>query len=182
MRPKSFEGVWREWVRFDSETRATVELAVSRLAGSIQRTGGRFAVQDRILDVAIALEMMYELRRGGSFTLTTRAGHFLADSIDDRLAVAKRARALYRTRNAIVHGNVSHTRRHTREKQRSPRTEPTLRERRSGSCWTRVPFPNGRGSSCPEARTGRVAKFGWLYQSVGRQWAACIFVHDRAAE
>ena len=99
-----------EWGRFDSGTRATLELAVSRLAGSIQRAGGRFAVQDRILNVAIALEVMYQLRRGGSFTLTTRAGHFLADSTDDRLSVAQWARALYRTRNAIVHGNVEHTR------------------------------------------------------------------------
>ena len=98
-----------EWTRFDPERRATLELAVSRLAGSIQRAGGRFARQDRILDVAIALEVMYQLRRGGSFTLTTRAGHFLADSTDDRLAVAQRARAIYSTRNRIVHGNVEHT-------------------------------------------------------------------------
>ena len=79
-----------EWARFDSQARSTLDLAVSR-----------FAVQDRILDVAIALEMMYELQRGGSLTLTTRAGHFLADSTDERLAVAEHARALYRTRNNI---------------------------------------------------------------------------------
>ena len=67
-------------------------------------------MQDRILDVAIALELMYQLRRGGSFTFTTRAGHFLAASTDDRLAVADRARVLYRTRNKIVHGSLEHSR------------------------------------------------------------------------
>ena len=52
---------------------------------------------------------MYQLRRGRSFTLTTRAGHFLADSTDDRLTVAQRARAIYSARKRIVHGNVEHT-------------------------------------------------------------------------
>ena len=97
------------WTRFDAGKRSTLELGVSRLAGSIQRAAGRFGVQDRILDVAIALEVMYQLARGGRFTLTTRAGHFLADETEERLRVAERAAALYKTRNSIVHGNVEQT-------------------------------------------------------------------------
>ena len=38
------------WSRFDASNRDTLELAVSRLASSIQRSRGRFWAQDRILD------------------------------------------------------------------------------------------------------------------------------------
>ena len=50
---------------------------VGRLAEALARDG-RFAVEDRILDIAIALERMYELeQRDGSFQLKTRAAYFL---------------------------------------------------------------------------------------------------------
>ena len=98
------------WTQFDADSRATLELAVSRLAAATQRGGGRLGIQDRILDVAITLEVMYQLGRSGRYTLTTRAGHFLADQTDERLRMANRAGALYTTRNAIVHGNVKQTR------------------------------------------------------------------------
>ena len=97
------------WSRFDADKRATLELAVSRLAAATQRGRGRLGIQDRILDVAIALEVMYQLVRSGRYTLTTRASHFLADQTDERLRVANRAGALYKTRNDIVHGNVEQT-------------------------------------------------------------------------
>jgi len=99
-----------EWTRFDAGKLATLELAVSRLAASTQRGGGRLGVQDRILDLAIALEVMYQLKRSGRYTLTTRAGHFLADEVDERLRMANQADSLYKMRNAIVHGNIEQTR------------------------------------------------------------------------
>ena len=98
------------WTQFDTDKRATLELAVSRLATATQRDSWRLGIQDRILDVAIALEVMYQLGRSGRYTLTTRAGHFLADQTNERLRVANRAGALYKTGNAIVHGNVEQTR------------------------------------------------------------------------
>ena len=46
------------WTQFDTDKRATLELAVSRLAAATQRGSERLGIRDRILDVAIALEVI----------------------------------------------------------------------------------------------------------------------------
>ena len=76
---------------------------VSRLAEALARDG-RFAVEDRILDVAIALERMYELGGGEiSHKLRTRASWFLGEDADSRLGVMKSVAEFYGVRSDIVH-------------------------------------------------------------------------------
>ena len=90
------------WPGFDRGRRKTLEFAVRRLASSIQRDRGRFLAEDRILDAAIALEVLYA---GSSEVRATRAGHFLADETDERITVLGQMRAFLKVRNSIVHAD-----------------------------------------------------------------------------
>ena len=79
------------------------EPIVARLAEAATRSG-RFAVDDRILDVAIALERMYELDQGEIvFKLKTRAACFLESDTAGRTQVFKDVGRFYDARSAIVH-------------------------------------------------------------------------------
>ena len=83
----------------------TYEPVIARLAEAAARHG-RFAVDDRILDVAIALERMYELDQGEiTFKLKTRAACFLEADTAGRLRVFKDVGRLYGARSAIVHNS-----------------------------------------------------------------------------
>lgn len=76
---------------------------VARLAEALARDG-RFAGQDRILDVAIALERMYELGGGEiSHKMRTRASWFLGTDAESRLRVMKSVGEFYGVRSEIVH-------------------------------------------------------------------------------
>ena len=91
------------WSGFDRRRRDTIELAVSRLASSIQRDRGRFWAEDRILDAAIALEVLYSRP---SALRAIRAGHFLADEAGERIRVLGQMRAFLKSRNSIVHADT----------------------------------------------------------------------------
>ena len=76
---------------------------VARMAESRARTGP-FAHQDRILDVAITLEQMYELDSGEiSFKLRARAACFLTDNAAKRKQIFREVRDVYDLRSALVH-------------------------------------------------------------------------------
>ena len=76
---------------------------IARLAEALARSG-RFQADDKILDVAIALERMYELDRGEIvFKLKTRAACFLESSTEDRLRVFRDVGDFYEARSFIVH-------------------------------------------------------------------------------
>ena len=76
---------------------------VARLAEALARDG-RFATEDKILDVAIALERMYELGGGEiSHKLRTRSSWFLGRDAEDRVRVMKSVAEFYRVRSDIVH-------------------------------------------------------------------------------
>ena len=76
---------------------------VARLAEALARDG-RFAAEDKILDVAIALERMYELGGGEiSHKMRTRASWFLGQDGEDRLRVMKTIAEFYGVRSEIVH-------------------------------------------------------------------------------
>ena len=99
------QGLVRAWSQFEIQKRGTLELALNRLASSIQRNRGRFWLQDRILDTAIALEVMYELAFPElSYRLMTRAGHLLADTTDERIAISEQMKRFYGLRSSIAHG------------------------------------------------------------------------------
>ena len=76
---------------------------ISRLAESLRRSG-QYQAEDKILDVAIALEEMYELDDGEiSFKLKARASCFLETHTEERLKVFKDVEDFYKVRSAIVH-------------------------------------------------------------------------------
>ena len=76
---------------------------VGRLGEALGRDG-RFAVEDRILDVAIALERMYQLDGGEiSHKMRTRVAWFLGADAESRRREMKAVKEFYEARSAIVH-------------------------------------------------------------------------------
>ena len=76
---------------------------VGRLAEALGRHG-RFAGDDRTVDVAIALEGMYELPKWGkSRKLANRASGFLATDSRDRQRMRESVLRFYEVRSEIVH-------------------------------------------------------------------------------
>ena len=74
-----------------------------RLAEALARDGP-FMSEDRILDVAISLERMYELDQGKiSIELRERAASFLATSTEGRGRVKRDVKQFYNVRSGIVH-------------------------------------------------------------------------------
>ena len=83
----------------------------SRLSEPLARNG-RFALHDRVVDVLIALEGMYDLPRwSATQALEERVSVFLATDGASRDRLGKNARVFYDARSAIVHN---------RSVQRSP--------------------------------------------------------------
>ena len=79
---------------------------VARLAEALARDG-RFAAEDKILDVAIALERMYELGGGEiSHKMRTRASWFLGRDAEDRVRVMESVKEFYSVRSKIVHSGT----------------------------------------------------------------------------
>ena len=76
---------------------------IGRLDEALARDG-RFASEDKILDVAIALERMYQLDRGEiSRKMQTRVARFLGDGAESRLQEMETIKKFYNTRSSIVH-------------------------------------------------------------------------------
>ena len=95
-----------EWTRFDKGERDALELALARLVSSTRRNRGRFRLEDRILDVAVALEMMFRLKGGElTYKLSVRAAHLLDDGSEARVEVFDAVKRLYEARSRIVHGD-----------------------------------------------------------------------------
>ncbi len=79
------------------------EPVISRLSEALARTGD-YEADDKILDVAIALEQMYELDQGEiGFKLKIRAACFLESETQARLCVFRKVGQLYDARSGIVH-------------------------------------------------------------------------------
>ncbi len=84
-----------------------LEHIVSRLAQALARNG-RFAIHDKVLDVSIALEGMYDLpRRGITNALEERVAGFLGIDLESRDRNGKHARSFYDARSAIVHNRAA---------------------------------------------------------------------------
>ena len=86
-----------------SERYGNLAPVVARLAEALARDG-RFAAEDKFLDVAIALERMYGLDGGEiSHKLRTRSSWFLGRDAEDRVRVMESVAEFYRVRSEIVH-------------------------------------------------------------------------------
>ena len=80
-----------------------LRLALSRLASALSREGP-LGVSDKTIDVAIALEVMYQAGSELRYKLATRASYFLEDNAGDRQATYDTISALYDLRSSTVHG------------------------------------------------------------------------------
>ena len=89
----------RDWGRGDG----IAGRALRRLTSSVARTG-RFRLEDSILDLSIALEMMYNIDNEMTYKLGTRAGYFLGNNAQERKKTFDIVRRLYDKRSDIVHG------------------------------------------------------------------------------
>ena len=62
-------------------------------------------MEDRILDTAIALELLYDLGSSElSYKLRMRAEHFLADTASARVDICNQLQDFYDASSVIVHG------------------------------------------------------------------------------
>ena len=92
------------FLKRDDERFKEYEPIVVRLAEAASRSGN-FAIDDRILDLAIALERMYSLSGGRiSEQLRTRAAHFLESATDRYDQTCEDVKYFYNVRSAIIHG------------------------------------------------------------------------------
>ena len=100
----AFHEFMNNWMNAGSNLK--VDLAISRLASSVSRKGrGRYWIQDRILDISIALEIMYKLGHTEiTYKLSTRAGYFLGSNGEERTEIFNKVKNFYRARSYIVHG------------------------------------------------------------------------------
>lgn len=95
------------WENFSAGKHEILELAISRLSSATGRNQGRFSVPDRILDAAIALEIMYELKPPElANKLATRAAHLLAKETDERIEIFDQVTMFYEARSKIAHGDT----------------------------------------------------------------------------
>ena len=78
-----------------------MNLAIRRMAASFSRPGGRFGQEDRILDVAIALELLYGGKTGHK--LAQRAAALLGATAEEQKRTYDQARGFYDARSRIVH-------------------------------------------------------------------------------
>ena len=99
-------GLYQAWSTFGGTDRDRLELSLGRLVSSERRNLGRFWHEDRLLDLAVALEVLFGLQ-GGELThkLSVRAAHLLGDSGQHRLTVYESVQRLYKERSRIVHGS-----------------------------------------------------------------------------
>ena len=78
--------------------------ALARWTKSMQ---GHFA--DQFIDLRIALEALYAPDGGAgeiSYRLQTRCARYMADSFDDRLAIAREVKDFYNTASGFAHGSL----------------------------------------------------------------------------
>ena len=99
----------RDWDSFAKADQDTLALAIARLSTSVSRRGSwampNLAIDDGILDVSIALEILYSLDSSEiTHKLSTRAGWYVGSSEDQRLCIRKCISDFYGLRSGIIHG------------------------------------------------------------------------------
>ena len=100
----TFAALASRWCTYRGK-RDVIDLAIRRLAASFARVGGPFNAEDRILDVSIALEIMYgPIKHKLTHQLASRAKRLLGQGTDQRGWISARVKSFYEVRSAIVHG------------------------------------------------------------------------------
>ena len=109
----AFSAAARGWLTHcaGQEDRST-EMAIRRTAAAFGIAGGRFGVEDRLIDASVALEAMY-----GPFVshitqkISSRAVSLLGEFGTEGRSISKEVKSFYKTRSKVVHGTVSKDRR-----------------------------------------------------------------------
>ena len=98
--------VYEHWSEFNVADRQSVDLALARLVSAVRRGRGRFRLEDRVLDIAVALEVMFGLD-GGELThkLATRCAWLVGKDANERVQAYDGIRGFYEVRSAVIHGN-----------------------------------------------------------------------------
>ena len=92
-------------LKCSGDEQAMYKLIISRISRSLLRRG-ELALEDKLLDVAIAMEMMYELERQElSYKLRMRASCFLERSSEKRVETFERMKKFYNARSSVVHND-----------------------------------------------------------------------------
>ena len=100
----AFATLASRWCTYRGQ-RDVIDLAIRRLAASFARAGGPFSAEDRILDVSIALEIMYgPIKQQLAQQLAARAERLLGHDPDKRDWISNTVKSFYGVRSAIVHG------------------------------------------------------------------------------
>ena len=152
----SFVALSRGWGAYEGKPDA-LKVAIRRLAGSFSRPGGRFGEEDRILDVAIALEVLYGGKTGHN--LAPRAAGLIGESAVEQKRIYDQAKHFYGVRSSIVHPKKPTPAPDLLQKELEEgrdlacRTLASLLKRDTPVQWADV-----MGRLCPETRTYIEAK------------------------
>ena len=94
----------QNWQTYQGK-RDALDIALRKLAGSYYRTGiFQSKSADAILDVATALEVLYELDNTEiTYKLATRASCLIGTGPEDRFQVFEKVRKFYRVRSGLIH-------------------------------------------------------------------------------
>lgn len=104
LRPAEFEEAREAFMDRETARFQTMAPFVGRLAVALARDG-RFAINDKLVDVAIALEGMYELPKWKKLRrLQDRVSGLLGTAAGEASRFQENIRMLYETRSDIVHG------------------------------------------------------------------------------
>lgn len=110
LRPETLDKAREAFSNRESARYRRMAPFVVQLAEALGRSG-RLAPHDKIMDVAKALEGMYELpKRNKSRKLQERVAGYLGEDAEDRKRIKERIRTFYEVRSDIVHsgsGDVS---------------------------------------------------------------------------
>lgn len=87
-----------------SETNYAVIAPLLHRLAEAQRTYGRFAKEDRILDLAIIFERYFPEGKTYKKELSRKISSLLGSSSEEIVQIAKDIELFYRVRNAIIHG------------------------------------------------------------------------------
>ena len=101
----AFRALAGSWRSYQERKRSPIDLAIRRMSYSFARGGGFFGIEDRILDVAIALEIMYgSPNHGITEKLCKRADALLGGNHGDSDQASSAMTRFYNIRSALVHG------------------------------------------------------------------------------
>ena len=102
--PEAFDEARKAFANRGGERHRRLAPIIGRLAEALARSGP-YSAEDRVLDVAIALERMFKLEaRSISLQLQEKVADFLEGDNESKHQVRAAVKHFYEVRSAIIHG------------------------------------------------------------------------------